>query len=161
MNDSVNDLLSNHLSNVRSFHVTFGCNPPEKPTFPSDELRELNHKMLVDESEELRESETMENALKEVCDILYVALGNGVRWGFTASQINRGLAEVHRSNMTKLWTSDEVANAPRPEDSSAKLVEPWDGDSKWIVRSREGKILKPPGYSPADLSWIEKEEESK
>lgn len=146
-----NTPLSTHLSNVRSFTTTFSQPAPEKPTVPPPELAMLRHNLLHEESSELVFAKTKTDCLDAVCDQLYVALGNAVACGFTAEQINRGLAEVHRSNMTKLWTKEEWAE--RDEATQIHAV----GPNQYVVKNKDGKILKPPGYSPADLSWIEGE----
>lgn len=53
--------------------------------------------------------------------------------------------EVHRSNLTKLWdTPDYRANEVYQMESTE--------GNKWIARRGDGKIVKSPTYSPADLS---------
>ena len=154
------DRVSLHLSNVLDFTTTFGQPAPCLPAVPSRELSALRHKLLVEESEELVVSDDLTGCLDAVCDQLYVALGNAVACGFSAEHINRGLSEVHRSNMTKLWTMREINERMAYErgltiDLRSKPTEL--DDRVHVVRSSTGKILKPPGYSPADLSWIEEE----
>ena len=68
------------------------------------------------------------NLLKELCDLVYVAVGTAVKLGLP---FDEGFARVHENNMTKLV------------------------DGK-IVRAENGKILKPKGYTPVDLSEIVK-----
>ncbi len=53
--------------------------------------------------------------------------------------------EVHRSNMSKAWNAAQVEDAPR--DAVVKLRP----DGKYTVTRTDGKILKPSGYSKADL----------
>lgn len=144
-------MLATHLDNVRQFTTTFGQPAPDKPTVPSPELAALRHKLLSEESAELVAAKTLTDCLDAVCDQLYVTLGNAVACGFTAEQINRGLAEVHRSNMTKVWTREEFESDERIFGIVGKVIEP----GKYVVKNNDGKILKPPGYSPADLSWVE------
>jgi hypothetical protein len=124
-------------------------------------VTDLRDRLIGEESLELIRATTVAECLDAVCDQLYVVLGSAVACGFSAEQINRGLAEVHRSNMTKLWSEEEV-DAKDPDGATLKsvIVSKMMGNhefatTRYIVRSREGKILKPPGYSPADLSWID------
>lgn len=71
-------------------------------------------------------------------------------------------AEVHRSNMTKLWTLDEtLAKRPNQGDTVTSTEDfHLSADSKpdhrrvFMVKNSSGKILKPPGYSPANLAAI-------
>lgn len=151
--------LADHLANVRFFSTTFGQPAPESPTVPSRDVTDLRDRLIGEESLELIRATTPAECLDAVCDQLYVVLGSAVACGFSAEQINRGLAEVHRSNMTKLWTHDEVESAALSGVHLQCTVDvPVRFDARvYIVRSKEGKILKPPGYSPADLSWIEDE----
>lgn len=68
------------------------------------------------------------NLLKELCDLVYVAVGTAVKLGLP---FDEGFARVHENNMSKLV------------------------DGK-IVRAENGKILKPKGYVKCDLSEIVK-----
>lgn len=67
-----------------------------------------------------------------------------VVFGF-ADVFSDAFAEVHRSNMSKLWdTPDYRAEGVYQMDAAPK--------GKWIARRADGKIIKSPTYSPADLS---------
>jgi hypothetical protein len=50
--------------------------------------------------------------------------------------------------MSKLWSADEIDCIPA--DCRAVNV----GDGRYIVRRNDGKIIKSPSYSPADLRGI-------
>ena len=54
--------------------------------------------------------------------------------------------EVHRSNMSKAWNAAQVEDAPK--DAVIRLR----SDGRYTVTRPDGKILKPKGYSKADLS---------
>lgn len=64
--------------------------------------------------------------LKELCDLVYVAVETAVKLGLP---FDEGFARVHENNMTKLI------------------------DGK-VIRAENGKILKPEGYIPCDLMEI-------
>lgn len=52
--------------------------------------------------------------------------------------------EVHRSNMSKLWDTPDYK-----ADGVYDMISTEGG--KWIARRGDGKIIKSPSYSPADL----------
>ncbi len=74
--------------------------------------------------------------------------GAALAAGFTPAQVDAAFAEIHRSNMSKLWSADEIDCIPA--DCRAVNV----GDGRYIVRRNDGKIIKSPSYSPADLRGI-------
>jgi predicted HAD superfamily Cof-like phosphohydrolase len=66
-------------------------------------------------------------AADALADLLYVVYGAALEWGIPLDDV---FVEVHRSNMSKVWP---------------------DG----TVHYREdGKVLKPPTYSPADVAKV-------
>lgn len=141
---------------VREFMRVFGQELPDRPTIPRPETRELRLDLIYEESWELFGSTENTEALKEVCDILYVALGSGAAYGFSPEQIARGFAEVHRSNMSKLWSSTEVfLNNQSLLSQNASVTDTKLGS--YIVKNSEGKVIKSPSYSPADLKGIVEE----
>lgn len=57
--------------------------------------------------------------------------------------------EVHRSNMTKVWSADEVETVDRNEHDVFQIRGMF---MKFVVkRKSDGKIIKPASYSPANL----------
>lgn len=61
---------------------------------------------------------------------------------------------VHHANMSKLWTERDVLNS-LPADAMPYPVSMHDADKtiKYLVKRKpDGKILKPPGFTPPDLS---------
>lgn len=70
---------------------------------------------------------------KELADLVYVVYGWAVEMGVDLDAV---LAEVHRSNMSKLGP-----------------------DGKPVLRE-DGKVLKGPGYSPADIPTVLAEQAS-
>lgn len=58
-------------------------------------------------------------------------------------------SEVHRNNMKKLWTAPHV---PSQENTNTDMVICKPKDGKWLVLRADGKIIKPPGHQPVDLS---------
>ncbi len=54
--------------------------------------------------------------------------------------------EIHSSNMTKFWHDEEILNVPK--DCSFFTN---DGGKTFIVKNKDGKIVKSPSYRPANL----------
>lgn len=52
--------------------------------------------------------------------------------------------EVHRANMTKIWTAADLKQLPMQNKLSI-------GGDQWIVFNERGKVAKPPGWKPKDL----------
>jgi predicted HAD superfamily Cof-like phosphohydrolase len=86
--------------------------------------------------------------LDAIVDLLYVVFGAAIAYGFSPEQIDAAFAEVHRSNMTKFWTAEEVSH------STANLAFSSAGPAKWRAINENGKVIKSPGYSPANLGPI-------
>jgi len=74
--------------------------------------------------------------------------------------------EVQRSNMSKAWPHCSVCDAVLELSADAALVHPGDGDahgSAWSIvlkvhKREDGKFIKAPTYSPADLKRVIEEQ---
>lgn len=122
---------------VKEFHKTFiKEKDPTTPTWPDDTDLTLRSDLIEEEWTEL-DKELWEDpkkrdivkVAKELVDLLYVVYGTAAKLGLP---IDACFAEVHRSNMSKLGK-----------------------DGLPVLRS-DGKVLKGPNYSPADLSKLVK-----
>src|ERR1700737_4460306 len=115
---------------VKRFHDTYGLDAPAAPSIPPVEVQKLRMRLILEEAAELKEASEagdLPHAIKELCDLLYVVLGAANAYGI---DIEPFFAEVHRSNMTKLW----------PDGA--------------IHKDTDGKVLKPDTYSPADIAGV-------
>lgn len=142
---------------VKEFHAAFNKVPdPEVPIVPDDkililrselikeEFREYNEEAGLDNEdnglcfsayytphlasrEEFRKQIDLSKVAKELADLLYVVYGTAAAYGIPIDDVYR---EVHRSNMSKLGE-----------------------DGKPIYRE-DGKVLKGPNYSPADVEKV-------
>jgi predicted HAD superfamily Cof-like phosphohydrolase len=115
---------------LREFHEKFGLTAINAPTIPNEKDRKLRVELIREDFREFVEaSEQLDivAAADAIADLLYVVYGAAVTWGIPADEC---FLEVHRSNMTKVWS---------------------DGTVK---RREDGKIMKPPTYSPAQLEPI-------
>ena len=134
---------------VKEFHATFKHPIGTAPILPDVNEKLLRYKMLKEEVVELYEACSPTEYADAIIDILYVALGAAVSAGINGDQIEAAFAEVHRSNMSKLWTE---------KDTAWDLPPGWPiesvGGGKYIVNNTDGKIMKSPSYSPANLGAI-------
>ena len=115
---------------VKEFHDHYGLDDPSAPAIPPAAVLDLRARLILEEANELKEAGELGNlphAIKELCDLLYVVLGTANAYGIDVEPF---FAEVHRSNMTKVW----------PEGKFKK--------------DQFGKVLKPPAYVPADIAGV-------
>lgn len=130
---------------VKEFHAAFNDkNDPDVPTIPENDVRYLRATLIVEEFKEClpemglylfdkninfgdNKEVNIINLAKELADLLYVTYGTAAAYGIPIDEVYR---EVHRSNMSKLGE-----------------------DGKPIYRE-DGKVLKGPNYSPADIEKI-------
>lgn len=131
------------MSLVREFHRAFDqAAPTGPPLHPSPTLVRLRARLIREEFEEVMAELTalasgrvaedadntrvlFQNLLKELADLRYVVEGCAVTFGLP---LDDAYAEVHRSNMSKLLPNGNV------------------------VRREDGKVLKGPNYTEADMS---------
>jgi predicted HAD superfamily Cof-like phosphohydrolase len=105
---------------LEEFHATFG----------GEEDDELRWRLLDEELAELREAyerDDLTEIADAIADIVYILVGTAHLKGIP---FDRVLAEVHRSNMTKL------------------------GPDGKAHRRADGKILKPPTFEPPRIREI-------
>lgn len=133
---------------VREFMRQFGQPTPEQIKMPCPLTQNLRFRLIDEEAQELRDATNLIEYLDAVGDLLYVVYGAAIAAGFTAHQIEAAVYEIHRSNMSKLWSADEIDSIPA--DCRASHV----GDGRYIVRRSDWKIIKSPTYSPANLQPI-------
>ena len=87
-----------------------------------------------------------------ITDIDYVNTGAAVAYGMDLEPLHD---EVHRSNMSKLWTEEEVnalSQSSEKNDYTIKLLKP-ESDRKYGV-FQNGKLKKSPSYSKANLEKV-------
>jgi predicted HAD superfamily Cof-like phosphohydrolase len=138
---------------------------PDRPGMPSGDTQHLRWKLCTEEAKELGDATNLTDYLDAVLDLLYVVHGSAIAAGLDANTLSIGFQEVHRSNMSKLWTHDEIQAVRNGEnvtslgdcsggtfDNRFEVVKTAvESDKRFIVRRRDGKIIKSPSYSPANL----------
>ncbi len=169
--------MTTEQKQVREFMQLFGQETPEKPSIPSREIRRLRAKLILEEAQELCEAlgfeveldmyEGSEDNLYEygnpnlsliadgLADLHYVAYcGTAIACGLDMKPI---FQEVHRSNMSKMWTVDEYEKSM---DIGLSFTFCWDNDPTnspmqddrcWLAKNKDGKVIKSPSYSPANI----------
>jgi predicted HAD superfamily Cof-like phosphohydrolase len=112
---------------------------------PDPVTQNLRYRLIDEEAQELAEATDKTEYLDAIGDLLYVVYGAALAAGFSPHQVDAAFTEIHRSNMSKVWTDDEIHSIPA--DCRSHRV----GDNRHIVRRTDGKIVKSPSYSPARL----------
>lgn len=146
--------MSTSAERVREFHQKFDLTVEESPIIPSEKDRILRVQLLLEEALEFATASGVKVYVRdiqikhvddlhliidqftcpnivEVADALadtdYVTQGAALTWGIPLEECS---LEVHRSNMSKLW------------------------DDGLVHKRGDGKVIKPPTYSPADLEPV-------
>jgi hypothetical protein len=85
-------------------------------------------------------------------DLAYVAeFGTAVAAGIDLEPIQD---EIHRSNMSKLWSGKDVETRLPVLSGSPSCVITEVGPDKFLVKRLDGKIMKSPSYSEANIAPI-------
>lgn len=115
---------------VRAFHLAVGLDARSTPTEVSPELAAQRGKLLAEEAAEVAEVSVggpLDQLAHELADVVYVAYGTALVHGIDLDAV---IAEIHRSNMTKLGPDGRVA------------------------RRDDGKVLKGEHYEAPDVSAV-------
>lgn len=123
--------MNKYQKDVAQFHEAMGQADPDTPTMPDEATRELRCDLIEEELYELRDAFGLHGDVPDpvkvadaLADLLYVVYGTANVMGLDMDPI---WDEVHRSNMTKFI----------------------DGHKR-----EDGKWIKGPSYSPANLEPI-------
>ncbi|MBA2809472.1 hypothetical protein E0500_019240 [Streptomyces sp. KM273126] len=115
---------------VREFHHAFGLDARTEPTEVAPELAAHRGELLAEEASEAAEvavAGPLDRLAHELADVVYVAYGTALVHGIDLDAV---IAEVHRSNMTKL------------------------GPDGRVTRREDGKVLKGEHYRAPDVSGV-------
>ncbi|MFF8945578.1 MazG nucleotide pyrophosphohydrolase domain-containing protein [Streptomyces sp. NPDC014864] len=115
---------------VREFHRAFGLDTRGTPAEVSPELAAHRGELLAEEAAEVAEVSVggpLDRLAHELADVVYVAYGTALVHGIDLDEV---IAEIHRSNMTKLGPDGKVA------------------------RRADGKVLKGDHYRAPDVSAV-------
>lgn len=144
---------------VKEFHAATNNNWQEVPKLPSKERLALRVNLIMEEAHEF-EKAVKDRDLVEMADglidLLYVTLGSLGELGLMG-KADELLAEVHRSNMTKVCKDlgEARETVERYAGNGIKTDVTKSTNGYYIVyRVSDGKTLKSHKYSPANLKKI-------
>ncbi|MCK1821916.1 hypothetical protein MTQ10_20445 [Streptomyces sp. XM83C] len=115
---------------VREFHRAFGLDVRDTPAEVPAELAAHRGELLAEEAGEVAEVSVtgpLDKLAHELADVVYVAYGTALVHGIDLDAV---IAEIHRSNMTKLGPDGQVA------------------------RRADGKVLKGEHYEAPDVAAV-------
>ena len=115
---------------VRQFHLAVGLDARSTPTEVSPSLAAHRGELLAEEAAEVAEVSVtgpLDKLAHELADVVYVAYGTALVHGINLDAV---IAEIHRSNMTKL------------------------GPDGLVARRADGKVLKGDHYEAPDVSAV-------
>ena len=158
-----------NFNKVVEFNKSFGVtthDTPQKQIFTQDEkLVKLRKDLILEEVSELvdaMKNHDMVETTDALADILYVVYGAASSFGI---DIDKAFDIVHKSNMSKLCTTEEEAkqtvewyqqkykSGEQPYDTPTYRKS--DDGKYWVVfNESSGKILKSINYTPAEFSSV-------
>lgn len=167
--------MTNEQEMVLEFMKTFKQYAPPTPAMPDYATRELRAKLILEESletiaalgitvtpkgGELKKDEytfsqggepDMVEIVDGLADLHYVGYcGTANACGI---DMEAAFKEVHRSNMSKLWTADEI-KSDFFNDGLVAIQISAGTSPVFLVKRADGKAVKSPSYSEANLLGI-------
>ncbi len=115
---------------VREFHRAFGLDVRDTPAEIPPDLAAHRGELLAEEAREAAEVSVtgpLDRLAHELADVVYVAYGTALVHGIDLDAV---IAEIHRSNMTKLGPDGQVS------------------------RRADGKVLKGDHYEAPDVGAV-------
>ncbi|WP_320780936.1 MazG nucleotide pyrophosphohydrolase domain-containing protein [Streptomyces sp. CRN 30] len=115
---------------VRAFHHAFGLDARSTPARVPPKLAAHRGELLAEEAAEVAEVSvegSLDRLAHELADVVYVAYGTALVHGIDLDEV---IAEIHRSNMTKLGPDGRVS------------------------RRADGKVLKGEHYAAPDVAGV-------
>lgn len=138
---------------VEEFHREFGLPVRDRPLVPNSIERGLRVRLQKEETEEF-ERASVRGDLVEVADgladIVYVAYGAALVYGIDLDAV---VAEVHRSNMTKLQACADCQGEGYVKDTGEDCPT-CDGRSRLPLYRHDGKVLKGDDFERPDILGV-------
>ena len=153
------------IDEVEIFNATMGKPNNYEPTIPDYKEWKFVYDFILEELEEYREAceaGDIVEVLDALCDITYVATGNGAMLHGLKDKIWPAYQEVQASNMSKACrTEDEALQtvAKRALEQNEACHHEKVGDYYIVYRTRDRKVMKNVNYFRPDLSQFFTEEQ--
>jgi predicted HAD superfamily Cof-like phosphohydrolase len=146
-----------YISEVETFNATMGKPNTYTPNIPNEKEWMFVYNFILEELEEYKhacETGNIVEVLDALCDITYVATGNGVMLHGLKDQFQPAYAEVQASNMSKACKTEEEAQltvVKRSEEQGEPCHYEKVGDYWIVYRTRDRKVMKNINYFKPDL----------
>jgi predicted HAD superfamily Cof-like phosphohydrolase len=146
-----------YISEVEEFNHTFGKPNNYTPTIPEEKEWMFVYNFILEELEEYKEACQAGNiveVLDALCDITYVATGNGTMLHGLKDKFEEAYAEVQVSNMSKACkTEEEAIKTVEVRSLEQKTGCHYEkvGDYYIVYRTRDRKVMKSINYFKPDL----------
>ncbi len=153
------------LDEVEEFNATMGKPNNYEPVIPERKEWEFVYNFVLEELEEYREAcegGDIVEILDALCDITYVAIGNGAMLHGLKNKIWPAYQEVQASNLSKACKTEEEAQATvdkRSIEQNEACHYEKVGEYYIVYRSRDRKVMKNINYFRPDLSQFFTEEQ--
>jgi predicted HAD superfamily Cof-like phosphohydrolase len=160
LKNEINDLQTSvpFIDEVETFNAVMGKPNNYEPTIPERKEWEFVYNFILEELEEYRaacEAGDIVEVLDALCDITYVATGNGTMLHGLKDKIWSAYQEVQASNLSKACQTEEDAKATVIQRSSEQGEEchyEKVGEYYVVYRTRDRKVMKNVNYFRPDLS---------
>lgn len=146
------------VDEVEEFNALMGKPNNYEPTIPERKEWEFVYNFILEELEEYREAceaGDIVEVLDALCDITYVATGNGTMLHGLKNKIWPAYQEVQASNLSKACKTEEDAKATVIQRSSEQGEEchyEKVGDYFIVYRTRDRKVMKNINYFRPNLN---------
>ena len=146
-----------YISEVETFNQTMGKPNNYTPNIPEEKEWMFVYNFILEELEEYKhacETGNIVEVLDALCDITYVATGNGVMLHGLKDKFENAYAEVQASNMSKACNTEEEAIETvkvRSEQQGEPCHYEKVGDYYIVYRSRDRKVMKNINYFKPNL----------
>lgn len=147
------------LNSVKEFHDNFQQYVADKPSIPDESICQLRINLIYEELRELEQaimSGDIVSIADSLCDLQYVLSGTVLAFGM-GHAFHDLFNEVHRSNMSKGAPTEQVAiqsvEQYQLKNGEPCVIKPY-GKTWLIYRAKDGKLIKPHTYSPANIKDV-------